>query len=133
MTQTMHQIRAEMEAARAAKETDAAAKRGALALKLFAAGVRHVLITFNGSGDSGQVDGVSITMLENKATPEWVRKETEDWVYAYLDGTGVDWYNDVGGFGEIEFDIPMWPGRFRAEVNQYETISTVAHSEEDVA
>ena len=133
MAISMDKIIAQMEAERAAAAEDADEARGKLALKLFHAGVRHVMVSFSGCGDSGQIDEISIAMAEGKPEQDWMRLDVEAWSDRYLEGTGVDWYNNDGGFGEIEFTMPMWPGRFRAEVSQYATVSEVAHSQEDVA
>jgi hypothetical protein len=99
-----------------------------LAIKLHEAGVRHVTVEFDGSGDQGQIYNICIEMEDNEQEPEWAASAIEEWCYGYLEGTGIDWYNNDGGFGLIEFVLETCPGAFSAEISQRSTESKVVHS-----
>lgn len=76
-----------------------------------ATGIKTIHISFEGSGDDGSIHEVLIDG-EDK-TPEWgentgndpLAQRVTDWAYKFLDGTGVDWVNNDGGFGFIDFDV----------------------------
>jgi hypothetical protein len=80
-------------------------------------------IEFDGSGDSGQIEGVtfydsSIEVMdipedtiswvytaygqEPKETKVTLHKAIEDLGYSMLDESGHDWYNNDGGYGTID-------------------------------
>ena len=78
----------------------------------------HIIVSFSGSGDSGCIDNIAIydrsdnawtgspiddcgLMSEVISDNKTIEKIIEDWSYASLDATGVDWYNNGGGEGEI--------------------------------
>ena len=83
-------------------------------------------MTFDGYGDSGQIDDVSVTAgtphdlaaieieqkqaIWGKDTVETVtvalRTAIEDLGYEFLERTHCGWENNEGGFGEFEFDVP---------------------------
>jgi len=88
--------------------------------------VAKIVITFEGAGDSGSIDSVSLMDASDKhvttpiTTILWTSenyhdagkpKDTtlqaalEDLGYQMLDKTGVDWYNNDGGYGEIVINI----------------------------
>jgi hypothetical protein len=98
---------------------------------LRAAGATSVVISFDGSGDSGSIESVQIyegaqlcnlnylvTYPTEKSTwinDQWVT-ETEEkemsitdaleaYCYDELEKTGVDWYNNDGGFGDMQIDL----------------------------
>jgi hypothetical protein len=92
--------------------------------------ITKVIVTFEGSGDSGQIDNISIersgdSVIEdltitifkspgacfNRATQKWEEGEVIEevttlqqalkyHVYVALEASNVDWYNDDGGSGE---------------------------------
>lgn len=66
---------------------------------------------------------------EKECLPE---EYIENYVYEALDKTGVDWYNNEGGFGEYDFlynkEKKAWT--FKCEVHQYHTESSLEHEGE---
>ncbi|MBX3282374.1 MAG: hypothetical protein KF756_07855 [Acidobacteria bacterium] len=70
--------------------------------KLTLAGSEAISIYFDGSGDEGSVHAID-GLNENEHIDE---EELEDWAYDLIAGTGVDWYNNEGGFGTINIDVP---------------------------
>ena len=97
---------------------------------LRARGVEQVTVLFEGSGDSGSIDDVLFKGGPSDLPAEriaWTRQETvwQDgaWIEVetdapltfreviesacldWLNETGVDWYNNDGGFGELEIDV----------------------------
>lgn len=93
-----------------------------------AEGIKSVHIEFNGSGDDGSIEVVTIDGVDK--TPQWnsdysyskmkskdpLADRLIDWAYKFLDGTGVDWVNNEGGFGTLDFDVPN--RTFKFEVNE---------------
>ena len=91
-------------------------------------GVTEVVVSFDGSGDSGQIDStdilgidkpeeVNITLIGeprhvfNRELNAWEVTPAKDEVFNLIDGvnsvvydalelSGVDWYNNDGGYGE---------------------------------
>ena len=68
-------------------------------------------------------------LVEKECQPE---DYLEHYVYVALEGTGVDWYNNEGGFGEYHFlyskEKDAWTFKFEVHQTYYE--SNLAHSEE---
>lgn len=102
-----------------------------------AAGGKRIYIDFDGSGDSGSIDSVSI-QPDNMDFPviydmesstykdgKWVvtsepKKQPvcaalEHICYDMLEQTGIDWYNNDGGFGELVIDLDT--GSIKLEVS----------------
>ena len=119
---------AQMEKERQEAEASAQTERNKLAIEMQAAGVNKVHISFSGGGDSGQVDEINITMADGFTEPEGLDDRLRDFAYKFLEGTGIDWYNNDGGQGEIEFDLTSVPPAFSANVDVNETVSTTALS-----
>lgn len=90
------------------------------------AGITSVLVTFDGSGDSGQIEEIDATsdavptLLPASdveiATPLWdgsalerrccsVRDAVEALAYAFLEETHGGWENNEGAYGEFRFDV----------------------------
>jgi hypothetical protein len=96
--------------------------------QLRAAGAAEVVISFDGSGDSGSIEYVSIhnadrqqiqvdqTVIYPKEKSTWIdgqwvneieHKEIpilealEAYCYDELEKTNIDWYNNEGGFGDM--------------------------------
>jgi hypothetical protein len=88
--------------------------------------VTKIVMNFEGAGDSGSIDDVILlnasggnvtipttTILwtsedyhdAGKPKDTTLRKALEDLGYQMLDKTGVDWYNNDGGYGDIAIDI----------------------------
>lgn len=102
------------------------ANKAALFDALAAAGITTVVITFDGAGDSGQVESietrrgdadvnlpdVQITVLDPKydgssiaETKLPVREAIEALAYDCLEETHGGWENNEGAFGEFTFDV----------------------------
>jgi len=80
-----------------------------------------IKVSFEGSGDSGSIDDIAIYnegdhhYINNPVSDDFmelklsdnrsVGQVIEDWAYAVLDRTGVDWYNNEGGEGYINVFI----------------------------
>ena len=102
--------------------------------KLRDAGVKKVVIHYDGSGDSGQVDRIDYFDEHAEFTPSkdrhkvisdeksydaktkgWVTKQVErmedfdtmcdNLATDALSELGVDWYNNEGGYGECTLDV----------------------------
>lgn len=118
-------------------------------------GIQTVTVSFDGGGDSGSIDNVAFTPHENeeavKALPveymgtsssfeegRWQREAVlqqstlheaiEELTNDYLEETGVDWYNDAGGFGELVIDVQQ--GTVSLVVDVRHTNSTTEYSAE---
>lgn len=70
--------------------------------RLTLAGAKNIYIGFDGSGDDGSVHAID-GLDENEHITE---EDLENWAYDLIAGTGVDWYNNEGGFGTINLDVP---------------------------
>lgn len=91
---------------------------------LAAAGIAVVVVTFDGYGDSGQIEDIEVqgettdlpaTEIEF-ASVDWggteisrhrlgVREAVEALVYALLEQTHRGWENNEGAYGEFTFDV----------------------------
>lgn len=120
---------------------------------LVALGITEVSVNFDGSGDEGSIDNIYTVpevnleahsvliavrnMDKSFVNGEWVSpppKEIEvtlgtaieTIVYDWLEDTGIDWYNEEGGFGTW-----IWkaPDTVTFEINVRETTHTCEHSE----
>lgn len=116
---TMQEILAEREQQRQIAQNTASSEIGLIIDELQAVGITDLSIEFAGSGDSGSIEDVY-------PDPGVLRERVEDWAYKVLEGTGVDWYNNDGGHGEITIDVEK--RTFEYVVNQYETNSVEAAS-----
>ena len=112
--------------------------------KLKELGVHEIVIEFDGSGDSGSIEYISIrrsdgTEIDVKFTTDYPvrssRYENGDWInevqvkqmsikevlesYCYdeLEKTNIDWYNNDGGFGELRITLSD-EASIELEVNQ---------------
>lgn len=119
-------------------------------LPLLQAGhVSRVTVSFDGSGDCGSISEVwfdggdfdaanttveSLGVARRFEEGRWVtervderksvRSAIEELAYDYIDETGVDWYNNDGGYGELVLDIEN--GTLALEVNTRFTESSLA-------
>lgn len=84
--------------------------------KLMLVGAENVSIEFDGSGDEGSVHNID-GLFENEHINE---EELEDWAYDLIGGTGVDWYNNEGGFGTINIDVPKRTYNFEVHYRRTE-------------
>ena len=94
-------------------------------------GAKHVYVEFRGGGDEGQIEGVfyrdrnddvhdiptdmiAWTQIAYGNKPLETKQMSlvdvlEDLCYRALDGTGLDWYNNDGGQGELTIDFTESP------------------------
>lgn len=92
-------IIAQIVKAREKRERDAKAEIGKLAEELFTIGVKNVYVTYDGSGDSGDVDFVSYEKLNDKINvPPNLEEKLKDTIWAILP-RGFE--NNDGGYGEV--------------------------------
>jgi len=114
--------------------------------------VPRVTVCFDGCGDSGSISDVCfeggdfngkttmaeiITIARNFADGRWVSDRTvgpkpvsdaiEEIVYDYLEETGIDWYNNDGGYGELVIDVES--GTISLDVSTRYTESSTAYLE----
>lgn len=103
-----------------------AANKHALFPILAAAGITSILIRFDGSGDSGQIEEIDVLAGDKLASfpaekvviqradwgatePERVESSVNDavetLVYAFLEETHGGWENNEGAYGEFTFNI----------------------------
>lgn len=123
------QIINDMENRRIRAESDAQEQLDTLILTLRNRSIEKVEINFDGAGDDGSIH--EINLYPKEIDGENLRGEIEDWGYKFLEGTGVDWYNNEGGFGEIIINIK--DNKFNYEVNQrVESYEQAAWGERDI-
>lgn len=100
--------------------------KAAILAALAAAGIAYVIVTFDGSGDSGQIedvsafaDGVVVDMPVTEAeisTPSWdgsgfesrnlrLHDAIEQLAYDLLEETHDGWEINEGAYGEFSFDV----------------------------
>jgi hypothetical protein len=102
------------------------ANKAALFDALAAAGITSILVHFDGSGDSGQIEGIDATAGDQPAeipngnieiaqvrwgspdierTTLSVRDAIENLTYDFLEQTHGGWENNEGAYGEFTFDV----------------------------
>jgi hypothetical protein len=119
-------------------------------------GINKIEVEFNGSGDSGQIDGMTYYSDEKSVTSRYMSGRErnsegdyvtrpaertlppvdgrapdailEDFVYQELDASGIDWYNNDGGFGTYTFFLSNGTWRTDFEINVYYVESNTEHS-----
>lgn len=121
-------------------------------------GIEAVTVSFNGEGDSGSIDDISYAPMERgdevKSLPvehfgtstyfdegQWrrqagLRQSTlnealDELTYDYLEETGVDWYNNDGGYGELVIDVQAGTVSLDVQV-RYTNTSTEYSAERDI-
>lgn len=121
----MKELGERMERERVAAEEKAKSGVSSLADLLAIAGAEIVEIYFDGSGDSGSIEDLAARDEKEEiiSIPATIKEKLEDWAYGVLEGTGVDWYNNDGGFGTIILDVKE--RKYSFEVSQRETTSSV--------
>ncbi len=113
---------------------------------LKAAGITSLVVSFDGYGDQGQIEGIeahtgeaptelppdSVTFLQPKykglgieETPLPLKEAIEDFIYQLLSENNFGWENDGGAFGDFRFDVAA--GAIHLEFNQ--RIETTEYSE----
>jgi hypothetical protein len=143
-TPSVAAILQEMENERKAKEAAVIPMRQKLLLDLTIRGVSTVEIEFSGSGDSGSIDTIIVDYLakdkpqetnwgspDSPRIPEDLREALEEFSYALLETSGVDWYNNDGGQGAVKIDMTTVPFSISANIDVNETVSTEAWSMEE--
>jgi hypothetical protein len=115
--------------------------------------IRSVGVSFDGCGDSGSIetvmsypsetqatfDGLTVEYLETQRLFDdghWrsrvapvrgtLRQAVEALTYDYLEETGVDWYNNDGGFGELTIEVEE--GTVSLQINVRYTETQVEYS-----
>jgi len=89
-------------------------------------------IEFWGGGDSGSIEDIQsgCDILQKLVTlpdgrDETVQRLIEAFAYRFIDASGVDWYNNEGGFGSMELRLEEEPepkAIFDLDVNYYEKV-----------
>lgn len=119
--------------------------------------VRGVTVLFDGCGDSGSIenisydapaafDGQNLTVQHDITTchfedGQWVRttqtaqtslnQAIDELTYNYLDETGIDWYNNDGGYGELTINVDT--GTVALDVNvRYSDSTNEFYAERDI-
>lgn len=129
----MDKILQDMETERQAKAQIASSGKSKL-VKLFCENmIAHVVISFSGYSDNGSIDDINLKNVAGEdVNNETIRKQVEEWTWTFLESTGVDWYNNEGGQGAIEFDMRTVPFVFRANVDVNFTNSTREFEAEEI-
>ncbi len=76
--------------------------------ELQALGISRVVVAFDGYGDSGMIEGADYLAATGDGVsnvPARVDDRITEVIENYIDSTGVDWYNDEGGYGEFTLDV----------------------------
>lgn len=106
-------------------------EKATLLTQLNLLGAKEVVVEFTGGGDDGQVDSTYYIDVNGDAqnipqdmiawtkmtygTQEKITEKItlidvlEDVCYRALDGTGLDWYNNEGGQGNLRIDLRESP------------------------
>ncbi len=96
-------------------------QRDAIRTRLLKLYVNKVTIAFAGSGDSGSIEDIEIEMVNDyeldSIEKTSLKADLESWADTFLEGTGIDWYNNEGGQGEIVFDMSTVPLKLIAHVD----------------
>ena len=67
-------------------------------------------VSFDGCGDSGAVNESEMSIYGSEGrdvtaeAPQELRDAVVAFAYDYLESSGVDWYNNDGGYGTLEID-----------------------------
>lgn len=140
MTNTMQSIIQQMQAEQAkAREEAGEHARVPLLQKMYDLQIPVIKVNFNGSGDSGSIDEIYVVSSPDANVWEGedlaniskeLKDDIESYCYKYLEGTGVDWYNNEGGQGEFVFDALSIPPQFHCTV-EYNVVSTKIGYETD--
>lgn len=148
MTISIDDILKEMEQERVAASKKAKKTSKDLLPKLLDRNVKYVLIQFAGYGDSGSIETIDFTLADGTTAEGEQFKQTamgtikpetatladhvEDWALKYLEGAGVDWYNNEGGQGEIHIDLTNPPFSYSAYIDVNIQKSVREHEDEGI-
>ena len=111
-------------------------------------GAKEVIVGFRGGGDSGEIDELYYLDVNGDAKEiptdmiSWTKQTygnqekiterislvdvLEDVCYRALDGTGLDWYNNEGGQGNLRIDLRESPVKTTLHVG-VNTMTTEDH------
>ncbi len=90
-------------AQRAKEQAELPAKLAAFREKLLALGIQSVGAEYSGSGDSGQIDGITHTPETVALSP--MEGELENLLYATLEARHPGWEINDGSSGSFQWDI----------------------------
>jgi len=102
--------------------------------KLKEKGCTSATIEFDGSGDSGEIHDISLEGGDSAGflkVDDGLWRELSDWALLVIEGTGVDWYNDSGGFGSIIINTALRTYEFEV-YQRYEESNLEAQGTVDV-
>ena len=105
------------------------ASRNDCAAALAAAGFTNVVISYSGCGDEGHLNDISSEPNNIDLTDE-MHTMLSDFGDAYMEASGVNWYDNEGGGGTLTFNLV--DKTFTADVYWNETVSETGFAEEDV-
>ena len=124
---TMADIMAQIASENSARAALRPANKAAVFAALAGAGIVTVIVTFDGYGDSGQIESIDarsaaadiplpdetisiVAIVWGRSEPETrimsVREAIEHLVYDALSETHGGWENNEGAYGEFVFDVP---------------------------
>lgn len=124
---TMADIMAQIASENSARAALRPANKAAVFAALAGAGTTTVIVTFDGYGDSGQIESIDarnadadvplpeetiaiVAIVWGRSEPEArtmsVREAIEHLVYDALSETHGGWENNEGAYGEFVFDVP---------------------------
>ena len=83
--------------------------KAALLNALALAGVTRVVVSFDGYGDSGQIENVEAQAGDDPVTTQGaaieIAEAVESLAYAVLEKTHCGWENNDGAYGDVIFDV----------------------------
>ena len=152
-TQSQVDLILEEQKAQRIEEQQASKNSRDVLIRLFMSqNISKVRVEFSGCGDSGSIEEIDITWADgidrneeaNKATSSvdekagWgdflgLKATIREWSDEYLGTCNVDWYNNDGGQGHIEFDMTNVPFKFECSIDQNISTSENAYYTEEVA
>ncbi len=140
---TMSDIVAEIEAEKSQRAALRPANKSAVFAALAGAGIATVIVSFDGYGDSGQIDSIDardaantnvplpdqtisiVAIVWGQSAPEsrpmTLTEAIEHLVYDALSETHGGWELDEGAYGEFVFDVPAH--EIRLDYNERMTVT----------
>jgi hypothetical protein len=103
-----------------------------IAARMRSAGIQDAELRFEGSGDSGAIEELTIKVNEEYkflSQGDPLYEVLEEWGYKILEKTPVDWYNNDGGHGTFKFDLEA--GKYTFECYQRTVSSDLGDSHEE--
>lgn len=69
-------------------------------------GITKIQVDYSGGGDSGQIDDITFMGKDDKSleVPSDTKDQVEKYAYYLLEDV-EDWYNNEGGWGQINIDV----------------------------